>query len=150
MTDERNYLLGTHDAEVERLGLQHRVGRSRVLDAWRRAGIRAGSLVIDAGAGPGWASLDLAEIVGPDGRVNAIERSARFIDVLEARAEQRGLDNVETRVAGTMAAPDRSGKARMARNGPRIRPLQRGRAGLEVARFPRGSRRDSRRLHGLV
>ncbi len=105
MTDERNYLLGTHDAEVERLGLQHRVWRSRVLDAWRRAGIRAGSRVIDAGAGPGWASLDLAEIVGPEGRVHAIERSARFIDVLNARAEQRGLDNVETRVADLVTDP---------------------------------------------
>ena len=40
MSEERDYLLGTHDAEVQRLGLQHRVWRPRVLDAWRRAGIR--------------------------------------------------------------------------------------------------------------
>lgn len=95
MSEERDYLLGTHDAEVERLGLQHRVWRPRVLDAWRRAGITVGSNVIDAGAGPGWASLDLAEIVGPQGRVHALERSARFVDVLNRSAAARGLRNIE-------------------------------------------------------
>ncbi|MDP2261087.1 MAG: methyltransferase domain-containing protein [Caulobacter sp.] len=94
MSEERDYLLGTHDAEVERLGLQHRVWRPRVLDAWRRAGITVGSTVIDAGAGPGWASLDLAEIVGPMGRVHALERSGRFVDVLKRSATARGLDNI--------------------------------------------------------
>lgn len=99
MSEERDYLLGTHDAEVERLGLQHRVWRPRVLDAWRRAGITTGSRVIDAGAGPGWASLDLAEIVGPTGRVHALERSARFVDVLDSAAGARGLLNI---AAGTV------------------------------------------------
>ena len=96
MTEERNYLLGTNDAEVERLGLQHRVWRPRVLDVWRRAGITTGSTVIDAGAGPGWASLDLAEIVGPEGRVHALERSARFLETLSQAARTRGLGNIET------------------------------------------------------
>jgi len=93
---ERDYLLGTHDAELERLGLQHRVWRPRVLDAWRRAGITVGSRVIDAGAGPGWASLDLAEIVGAGGKVHALERSERFIDFLNGAAERRGLRNIDT------------------------------------------------------
>ena len=55
-----DYLLGTHDDEIARLALQHRVWRPRVLDAWRRAGIGPGDRVIDIGAGPGFASLDLA------------------------------------------------------------------------------------------
>lgn len=93
---ERDYLLGTHDEEIARLGLQHRVWRPRVLDAWRRAGITVGSQVIDAGAGPGWASLDLAEIVGPEGRVHALERSDRFLAFLSETAERRGLTAVET------------------------------------------------------
>lgn len=92
---ERDYILGTHDDEVERLGLQHRVWRPRMLDAWRRAGVGPGQIVIDVGAGPGWASLDLAEIVGPDGRVVAVERSRRFLDALAARAERLGLANIE-------------------------------------------------------
>lgn len=96
MTQDRDYYLGTHDAEVRRLGLQHRVWRPHVLDAWRRAGITTGSRVIDAGAGPGYASLDLAEIVEDAGKVIALERSERFIGVLSRAAAARGLDNIET------------------------------------------------------
>ncbi len=105
MSEERDYLLGTHDAEVERLGLQHRVWRPRVLDAWRRAGITVGSTVIDAGAGPGWASLDLAEIVGPEGRVASLERSARFVDVLNRSAASRDLRNVDAATVDLVTDP---------------------------------------------
>jgi len=96
MSDEKNYYLGTHDAEIRRLGLQHRVWRPHVLDAWRRAGIAVGSTVIDAGAGPGYASLDLAEIVEEDGKVIALERSDRFVKALSIAAMARGLANIET------------------------------------------------------
>lgn len=93
---ERDYVLGTHDAEIERLGLQHRVWRPRALDAWRRAGITVGQTVVDIGAGPGFATQDLAEIVGPTGHVIALERSARFLGALEARADHLGLTNITT------------------------------------------------------
>lgn len=95
MTDEKNYYLGTHDAEIRRLGLQHRVWRPHVLDAWRRAGITTGSRVIDAGAGPGYASLDLAEIVEEPGKVVALERSDRFLKSLKSAAKARGLENID-------------------------------------------------------
>ena len=96
MNGERSYVIGTHDAEIERLGVQHRVWRGRVLEFWRESGLTEGMTVIDAGAGPGHATLDLAEIVGPYGRVVAVERSRRFLDALEARAAARGLTNIET------------------------------------------------------
>jgi SAM-dependent methyltransferase len=94
---ERDYVLGTHDEEVARLELQHRVWKPQMLDAFRRAGIGPGARVVDVGAGPGFASTDLAGIVGPTGQVTAIERSRRFLDVLEARSELLGLANVEAR-----------------------------------------------------
>ena len=93
---EKSYVIGTHDAEIERLGVQHRVWRSSVLDLWRSAGLTEGMTVVDAGAGPGHATLDLAEIVGPTGCVIAIERSRRFLDALERRAAARGLTNIRT------------------------------------------------------
>ncbi len=95
MTD-RDYILGTHDAEIARLKLQHSVWRPRMLDAWRRAGITQGQTVIDIGSGPGYAALELAEIVGPNGTVIAAERSGRFIDTLRANAAARGLANIKT------------------------------------------------------
>lgn len=96
MSDEKDYILGTHDEEINRLGLQHNVWRPWALDAWRRAGITVGQTVLDLGCGPGYASIDLAEIVGPEGRIVAIDRSRRFLDALESRSRHRGLANIET------------------------------------------------------
>lgn len=93
-TSERDYILGTHEAEVERLGLQHRVWRARALDAWRRAGFTIGQHLLDVGAGPGYAAFDLADMVGPEGRVCAIERSERFVAVLRERARRCGYENI--------------------------------------------------------
>jgi SAM-dependent methyltransferase len=110
MSDEGDYVLGTESDEIERLGLQHRVWRERVLDAWRRAGIRDGHIVVDVGAGPGWASADLAGIVGPAGRVVALERSERFLAAVRARS----LANVEAREHDVSAAPFGEGFADVA------------------------------------
>ena len=52
--------------------------------------------MIDLGAGPGFAALDLAEIVGRGGRVIAVERSRRFLDALETMARGRELANITT------------------------------------------------------
>jgi SAM-dependent methyltransferase len=90
MTDA-DYILGTHDAEIERLGLQHRVWRAAALRVWREAGIRAGQRVLDIGCGPGFAAVDLAEIVGPNGQVEGYERSKRFLDHLKMVSMVRGL-----------------------------------------------------------
>ncbi|MCI0331361.1 MAG: methyltransferase domain-containing protein [candidate division Zixibacteria bacterium] len=96
MNREKDYILGTHDEEIERLGLQHRVWRPKVLDAWKRAGFTIGQKILDVGCGPGYASLDLAEIVGPSGKIFAVDRSRRFLDRLEAVRKQRGLENIST------------------------------------------------------
>ena len=93
---EKDYVLGTHDAEIERLGLQHRVWQPRMLDAWRRAGITLGQTIIDAGCGPGFATIDLAEIVGNRGRVIGLERSERFLEHLRHACSLRSIHNVET------------------------------------------------------
>jgi SAM-dependent methyltransferase len=92
---ERDYVLGTHDEEITRLGLQHRVWRPIALSCWQRAGITIGSRVLDLGAGPGYAAADLAEIVGPAGKVVALERSSNFRRALEERCRARSLGNVQ-------------------------------------------------------
>ena len=70
--------------------------RPRASDAWRRAGFTVGQTLIDLGCGPGYAALDLAEVVGRKGRILAIDRSRRFLDALEASARARGLTQIET------------------------------------------------------
>jgi SAM-dependent methyltransferase len=91
---ERDYLIGTDDGEIVRLGVQHRVWRPRVLECWQKAGITKGSCVMDVGAGPGYATIDLAEIVGATGQVIAVERSARFLLKAREACKVRGLANV--------------------------------------------------------
>ena len=105
MTTERDYVLGTHDDEVARLALQHRLWRPRALDAWQRAGFGPGQTLIDVGCGPGAATLDLAEIVGPRGRVVAIDRSRRFLDRVESLRDRDGLGRVDTFELDLDAAP---------------------------------------------
>ncbi len=46
---EKDYVLGTHDEELLRLGLQHRVWRPVVLDCWQKAGITTGKRILDLG-----------------------------------------------------------------------------------------------------
>lgn len=94
MARERDYVLGTHDDEVERLGVQHSVWRPRANDAWQRACFTSGQTIVDVGCGPGYATLDLSELVGPTGRVVAVDRSRRFLDVLEAKRVAREIDNI--------------------------------------------------------
>jgi ubiquinone/menaquinone biosynthesis C-methylase UbiE len=86
-----DYVLGTHDDEIARLGTQHQVWRAHMLDAWTRAGITRGSSLVDFGAGPGYATCDAAEIVGPEGRVIAVERSPAFLEFARRQIERRDL-----------------------------------------------------------
>jgi SAM-dependent methyltransferase len=94
--NEKEYVLGTHDEEVLRLELQHRVWRGRTLEGWRHAGFNVDQTIVDVGCGPGYAALDLAEIVGRAGRVVAIDRSRRFLDALESVRNARGLHQIST------------------------------------------------------
>jgi SAM-dependent methyltransferase len=91
MSKPDEYVLGTHDDEIARLGLQHRVWRPHMLDAWERAGLTRGSRLIDFGAGPGYATLDAAEIVGPQGEVAAVEQSSQFLDHARREIDGRQL-----------------------------------------------------------
>ena len=102
MTAERDYVLGTHEEEIARLGVQHRVWRPTVLECWQTAGITAGWRVVDVGAGPGYATVDLAEIVGPTGQVLAVERSSRFLEAAGEACALRKLSNVKFQEADLM------------------------------------------------
>jgi len=102
---DQEYVLGTHDAEVARLAFQHTIWTEEVQTAWRQAGIGRGARVLDVGAGPGFAAVDLARIVGPTGQVIAVERSARFLDVLTRAASEAGHHWIKPVQADLMEGP---------------------------------------------
>lgn len=94
---ESDYVLGTHDAELARLGFQHQVWAAPTAAAWERAGFARGSTILDVGCGPGYATFDLASLVGPDGRVIGVDRSQKFVAHVAKEAARRGFTNVEVR-----------------------------------------------------
>ena len=96
---EHEYVLGTNDAELARLGFQHQVWAAETAALWERAGFRPGHHVLDVGCWPGYGSFDLAHLVGRAGRVLAVDVSERFVGHLEAERRRRGLEQIEPRVA---------------------------------------------------
>jgi len=104
------YVLGTESAEVQRLQVQHAAWSAQAHALWERGGVRPGGRVLDVGCGPGFCSLELAQRVGPAGRVLAVDRSAQFLAVLRAAAEARGLAQLDVLHgdAADFACPDAS------------------------------------------
>jgi ubiquinone/menaquinone biosynthesis C-methylase UbiE len=95
-TPPKEYVLGTSDAELQRLGLQHKLWSAQALALWERAGFAPGQTIIDLGCGPGFATFDLAVLLGSTGRVIAVDESPRFLEHLRTELARRGLHNVET------------------------------------------------------
>lgn len=97
-TTEAEYVLGTNDAELARLGFQHQVWAAQTAAAWERANFRRGATILDVGCGPGYATFDLGDLVGPDGRVIGVDMSPRFVTHVATEAARRGLANIDVRV----------------------------------------------------
>ena len=94
---DQPYVLGTHGEELERLRFQHELWRPLAEAAWDRAGLKTGERVLDLGAGPGFAALDLARRVGPTGQVLALEHSPDYVVAGQRLAVEAGLTHLELR-----------------------------------------------------
>jgi predicted methyltransferase len=77
----------------EREGREIYDHREKILGA---ASIRRGSVVADIGAGTGLFTLLVADAVGPDGKVYAVDIVPAFLQHIEQRAARAGLRNVRT------------------------------------------------------
>ena len=91
MTESDAYILGTDQEELDRLELQHKVWASETRKGWSNAEFHEGQTILDLGCGPGSCSVELAEIVGPNGKVVALDRSKSFITYLNALAKKLNL-----------------------------------------------------------
>ena len=91
---EREYLLGSSDAEHQRL-IRQATRLAPVTESFfREAGIGPGQRVLELGSGVGDVAMLLAQLVGASGEVVAIERDARTISRARSRAGEAGLHNV--------------------------------------------------------
>lgn len=57
--------------------------------------IKAGSIVADLGAGSGYHSLRLAEIVGPTGKVLAVDIQPEMLDIIRKKMKDQKVVNIE-------------------------------------------------------
>ena len=56
--------------------------------------IKTGQVVADLGCGPGYYSLHMAKILGPDGKVFSVDSDERVIKALKIKAEKKGYMNI--------------------------------------------------------
>ncbi len=107
---ETEYVLGTQDDELRRLGFQHSVWAEPTARLWDVARFAPGERLLDLGCGPGYATADLAQLVGPAGTVLGVDVSRRFLIALDAVMQARGLHNVTWREedAAALSAPTAS------------------------------------------
>jgi SAM-dependent methyltransferase len=94
LADQHRYLLGMEPGEIDRLARQDQVWRSQTRRLWNAAGIHEGQTVLDLGSGPGFCTLELAELVGSIGRVIAVDASGTATQTVTARARKADLTNI--------------------------------------------------------
>ena len=90
------YFIGVDEGELERLEAQHAAWEPETRALWQRAGFSSGQHIADLGSGPGFTSMDLAGVVGPSGRITALDKAATFLEFLSNEARARKLANVRT------------------------------------------------------
>jgi 2-polyprenyl-3-methyl-5-hydroxy-6-metoxy-1,4-benzoquinol methylase len=100
------YVLGHTEREQRRLIRQGQVLAGSTERFLRDAGIVAGLRVLDIGCGVGDVAMLAAQLVGPAGRVVAIDHDRASVEIARRRASAAGLDNVALEHADIAALTD--------------------------------------------
>ena len=83
------------DREGAAADRQLRILRSQMRDrVLHKAGLKRGSRVMDLGCGSGFLSLEALRMVGPEGRVFAVDSSPGALEALASKTTEMGLDNL--------------------------------------------------------
>lgn len=108
--EKARYTLATGAAAAQRLEIVHEIWGQGTREAALQSGLARGMKVADFGCGVGTVSTMLAELVGPEGRVTALDLSGEQIEMARARAGQAGFANVEFHEGNAMRTglPDAS------------------------------------------
>jgi ubiquinone/menaquinone biosynthesis C-methylase UbiE len=86
------------DEELFRLGFQHQVWKKETDEVLQKAGFKKNQTLLDLGCGPGYLSFELSEIVGPKGRVIALDNSSKFINHLNSKILSNEFNNITAKI----------------------------------------------------
>jgi ubiquinone/menaquinone biosynthesis C-methylase UbiE len=89
------YTLAPGETSNERLEVLHEIWGPLTRETALKIGMSAGARVADFGCGVGTVSALFAELVGPRGRVTALDRSAAQIERARDRASRAGHANID-------------------------------------------------------
>lgn len=89
------YILATGEKAAERLEFQSSLGLHWSLDHLNKSGIKEGMTVIDIGCGVGAMTTHLAKLVGPLGKVYALDGSKEQLEIAKNKANLEGFTNIE-------------------------------------------------------
>ena len=101
MSKESEYILGVNQTELERLEFQNSVWENCTNDFLNKINIKKGSKCLDAGAGPGFVSVNLLDRVGDEGEVTALEPSEFYLNFFRDHCKKNNLKNVNVKFVGT-------------------------------------------------
>jgi SAM-dependent methyltransferase len=93
--ESARYTLATGAAAANRLEVLHEIWGPGTRETSIKAGLSRGMKVADFGCGVGTVSCMFAEIVGPEGRVTALDLSAAQLEQARARASGGGFKNID-------------------------------------------------------
>ncbi|MDN6875426.1 methyltransferase domain-containing protein [Pseudomonas citronellolis] len=84
----------TANPAEQRLSMFQELLQESTRSLLRQAGLYQGMRVLELGCGNGSMTLWLAEQVGPEGQVIAVDQSSSALAILQERAERAGLNNI--------------------------------------------------------
>ncbi len=89
------YILGINQTELERLEFQHNVWKKVTDNFFCKMNIQKGWKCLDVGAGPGFVSMELRELVGESGEVTALEPSELYLNYFKEQCKKNKWDNIK-------------------------------------------------------
>jgi len=90
-----SYAIAGGEDGKRRLDLLSDIMRATTLRLLEDAGLKRGDRVLDVGCGGGHVALDMAEIVGPEGRVLGIDFDPHVLELAREDAAKAGIRTVE-------------------------------------------------------
>ena len=83
MSQEKDYVLGADQIELQRLKLQHDLWKDHLIRLWKKANFVSGQSILELGCGPGYTTEDLSLYLDQKSQITAVDISDHFLNYLK-------------------------------------------------------------------